>query len=120
MKQIAVWRTIVLEYFHATKQYILNVNDAARNPPFKNTEINRKLDVEFILAILSDLQRTQNAAPRDGQRNSWDIYWHTLDEWAAMIYSYVSSKGMLNAVLTLFELTQGDDTTDEGMYLFVE
>lgn len=33
-----------------------------------------------------------------------------------MIYAYVSSKGLQGTVLTLFELSQGDDVEEEEFY----
>lgn len=107
---------MVLDYFRGTKQYTLDIREASRQSLFCNTAINRKLDTEFILAILSDLQRTQNATPIDKQRHRWEIYWHTLEEWANMIYNYVSCSGATNSVLTLFELTQGDEVQSEGIH----
>ncbi|KAK4872246.1 hypothetical protein RN001_016370 [Aquatica leii] len=112
-RQISVWRTLILDYFRSTKACSLDIREASRHLLFSNTSINRKLNAEFILAILSDLQRTQNAAPIDKQRYRWEIYWHTLEEWGSIIYDYITSRGATNSVLTLFELTQGDDVQDE-------
>jgi len=112
-RQISVWRNLLLDYFRFTKQCTVDVREAPRQPLFSNSAINRKLDTEFIQAILSDLQRTQNAAPLDKQRNLWEVYWHTLEEWGNLIYNYISSRGATNTVLTLFELSQGDDVQEE-------
>lgn len=111
--QIAAWRSLVLDYLRFNKQFIIDIREAQHQTLFSNTAINRKLDTECLLAILSDLQRTQNAIPLDKQRNRWEIYWHTLEEWAAIIYNYINSKGATNSVLTLFELTQGDEVQEE-------
>lgn len=113
--QIAAWRSLVLDYLRFNKQFIIDIREAQHQTLFSNTAINRKLDTECLLAILSDLQRTQNAIPLDKQRNRWEIYWHTLEEWAAIIYNYINSKGATNSVLTLFELTQGDEVQEEGI-----
>lgn len=45
----------------------------------------------------------------------WLIYWHTLEEWAMLIYSWAQASGSLNTVCTFFELVNGDDTTDQGL-----
>jgi len=46
----------------------------------------------------------------------WHIYWHTLEEWADMVYSWVQSCGMVNTVCTLYEITEGENTADEGLF----
>lgn len=101
-KQIALWKALVLDYCKATKQFILDVREVSHHPLFNNSNINRKLDIEFILAILSDMCRTENAAPIDKQQNRWEIYWHTLEEWGNIIYNYINDIGAINSVLTLF------------------
>ncbi|KAB0792458.1 hypothetical protein PPYR_14417 [Photinus pyralis] len=112
-RQISVWRALILDYFRFAKTCTLDIREASHHPLFNNASINRKLDNEFILAALSDLQRTQNAAPVDKQRHRWEIYWHTLEEWGNLIYNYVTNRGATGSVLTLFELTQGEDVQDE-------
>ncbi|KAF5294980.1 hypothetical protein FQR65_LT10623 [Abscondita terminalis] len=112
-RQISVWRTLILDYCRSTKICLIDIREASRHTLFSNTNINRKLNAQFLLTILIDLQRTQNADPIDKQKFRWFIYWNTLEEWASIIYDYVSSRGANNSVFTLFELTQGDDVQDE-------
>lgn len=47
--------------------------------------------------------------------NRWQIYWHTLEEWADLVYSWVQRCGMVNTVCTLYEITDGDNSADEGL-----
>nr|CAD7431041.1 unnamed protein product [Timema monikensis] len=89
-KQIAAWRTLVLEYHRSTKQSVLDIREVQRSPLFNNTSINNL-----------------------GQ---WYIYWHTLEEWGDMVYNWAQNNGMINTVCTLFELTQGDNTCDEEFH----
>lgn len=106
----------MLDYCKATKKCTVDVREANALPVFNNAAINRKLDPAFVTAILTDLQRTGNAAATDKQKNRWEVYWHTLDEWGSLIYSYVTSKGFTNTVLTLYELTHGDDAQGEEFF----
>lgn len=115
-KQISAWRNLLLEYCKATKKCTIDIREASGLPVFNNTNINRKLDPAFILAILSDLQRTGNAAALDKQKNRWEVYWHTLDEWGSLVYNYVNGKGFVNTVMTLYELTQSDDVQGEDFF----
>lgn len=116
MKQIAAWRTLVLDYHRIRKQYLLDIREAQRAPVFNNTAIDRKLPLEGIVMILEDLAKTGNAEPLDKQKHRWHIYWHTLEEWADMVYSWVQSCGMVNTVCTLYEITEGENTADEEFH----
>jgi len=35
------------------------------------------------------------------------------------VYNWVQSCGMVNTVCTLYEITEGDNTTDEGLVLVI-
>lgn len=115
-KQVSAWKSLILDYCRQNKLYIIDVRESSQLPLFNNTTINRKLDESVIISILSELQKSDNAFAVDKNKFRWEIYWHTLDEWSSLIYDYVTSKGFQNSVLTLFELTQGDDVQDEEFY----
>ncbi|XP_069672611.1 vacuolar protein-sorting-associated protein 25 isoform X1 [Periplaneta americana] len=136
-KQIAAWRNLVLDYHRISKQCVLDVREAQRSSLFNNTAIDRKLPQEGIIMILEDLARTGNAESLDKPKHSltskikksnvqqypvdkykyrWHIYWHTLEEWADLVYNWVQSCGMTNNVCTLYEITDGDNSTDEEFH----
>ncbi|XP_066994490.2 vacuolar protein-sorting-associated protein 25 [Anabrus simplex] len=115
-KQITAWRQLVLEYHSATKQGVLDIREAHKCPLFNNASINRTLSKEGILAVLEDLARTGNADPLDKTKYRWHIYWHTLDEWADIIYQWVQNNGMVKTVCTLYELTSGDTAVGEEFH----
>lgn len=115
-KQVQAWKTLILEYCKKSKLYVVDVREANNIPLFNNSSINRKLDHSVIVSILSELQKTGNAAPIDKARNRWEIYWHTLEEWATLIYDYISTRGLQNSILTLYELSQGDDVQEESFF----
>ncbi|XP_069672620.1 vacuolar protein-sorting-associated protein 25 isoform X2 [Periplaneta americana] len=115
-KQIAAWRNLVLDYHRISKQCVLDVREAQRSSLFNNTAIDRKLPQEGIIMILEDLARTGNAESLDKPKHRWHIYWHTLEEWADLVYNWVQSCGMTNNVCTLYEITDGDNSTDEEFH----
>ncbi|KAJ9574353.1 hypothetical protein L9F63_026001, partial [Diploptera punctata] len=119
IKQISAWRNLVLDYHRSTKQCHLDIREAQRSPLFSNTTIDRKLPLDGILMVLDDLSQTGNAEPLDKQKHRWNIYWHTLEEWADMVYSWAQNSGMLNTVCTLFELVGGDNTTMVSSQFYV-
>lgn len=112
-KQVAAWKSLILEYSQKNKLYIIDVREAHQLPLFHNTALNRKLDPSVIVSILSELGKTGNAASLDKGKNRWEIYWHTLEEWASMIYEHICDLGLQNSVLTLFELSQGEDVQEK-------
>lgn len=96
-KQIAAWQNLILNYCQKTKTYILDIREANKIPLFNNSSINRKLEESVIMVILAELRRSRNAAPIDKSKYRWEIYWHTLEEWASMIYLYINNRGnMIN------------------------
>ncbi|KAJ8964971.1 hypothetical protein NQ314_004488 [Rhamnusium bicolor] len=112
-KQVTAWKSLILTYCQKTKTYLIDVREATQFALFNNSTINRKLEHNVIISILSELQKTGNATPIDKGKNRWEIYWHTLEEWSSLIYEYISNRGMQNTVVTLYELVQGEDSTNE-------
>lgn len=106
----------MLDYCKTNKRCTIDTRDSQSIAIFSNATINRELNSQFVHAILVDLQRTGNAAALDKTKNRWEIYWHTLDEWATILYDYVSGKGFTGAVLTLYELSQGEDSEGEEFH----
>ncbi|KAF7996280.1 hypothetical protein HCN44_001912 [Aphidius gifuensis] len=115
-KQLAAWKNLVLDYYRATKQSILDLREIHSSPLFNNTAIQRKLSVDVVQLILDNLFKSNNAMPLDKSKQRWLIYWHTFEEWGDIIYSWVQDKGLVNSVCTLFELAQGNDTVDQEFH----
>ncbi|XP_019866543.1 vacuolar protein-sorting-associated protein 25 [Aethina tumida] len=112
-KQVAAWKSLILEYCKQNRMCIIDVREAHQLPLFNNTTINRKLDSTVIVSILSELQKTGNAEAIDKGKNRWEVYWHTREEWASIIYEYICNNGLQNTVMTLFEINQGDTQDEE-------
>jgi len=68
-----------------------------------------------VLIILEELGKSGNASPLDKNKQRWLVYWHTLEEWGDIIYNWAQENGFVGSVCTLFELTQGEDTTEQGI-----
>lgn len=115
-KQLSAWKSLVLDYCRLTKQALVDVREAHASPLFNNSAINRKLSPDFVTVILEELAKSGNAAALDKSKQRWLVYWHTLDEWGEIIYSWAQDNGMIGSVCTLFELTQGEDTVDQDFY----
>lgn len=114
-RQLQAWRSLVLEYHRLSKQSVLDVREAERSPLFNNTAINRRLPSDGIVAVLETLAKTGNAEPLDKTKTRWHVYWHTLPEWADIIYSWVQESGLNNSVCTLFEIINMPDKEFTGL-----
>ncbi|EDS33991.1 vacuolar protein sorting-associated protein 25 [Culex quinquefasciatus] len=113
-QQLSTWRTLILGYQKHQRQAILNI--AEDGPLFVNESISRKLAPEGRLWLLEELVKTGNAAPVDKRRQQWEIYWHTLDEWATIVHEWATGNGMTGTVCTIFELVAGDNTVGEEFH----
>lgn len=41
------------------------------------------------------------------------IYWRRPEEWGELLYEWASSNGLLNTVITLTDIIEGEDTANE-------
>ncbi|XDT18754.1 ESCRT-II complex subunit [Nakaseomyces glabratus] len=85
-------------------------NEAGRSL-FKNEEINRAVPPLFIDEIWSVMATRGVALVTEG-RASYYVLWRTLDSWASLILQWFETVGKLNQVVTLYELTESDETAD--------
>lgn len=115
-KQLTTWKSLVLEYFKASKLCTLDVREANELPLFNNSSINRCIDQNALIAVLNELQNSGNAVPIDKQKTRWEVYWHTLEEFGNIVLNYINNSGNLNTILTIHELTEGDDVAGEEFY----
>ncbi|KAK6642738.1 hypothetical protein RUM43_004240 [Polyplax serrata] len=115
-QQLQAWKQLVLDYLKAKKQSLLDVREAQQTPLFRNTTINRQLSVEGIIKIMEELSKTGHAEFIDKSKNRWYIYWEPLEELSSAVYRWASNNGFIGSVCTLYELAEGENTTDEIFY----
>ncbi|XP_017774218.1 PREDICTED: vacuolar protein-sorting-associated protein 25 [Nicrophorus vespilloides] len=116
VKQITAWKALILDYCGVNKICSIDLRETNEMSLFTNAAINRTLESSALLVILEELQNSGNAIPMDKQRQRWEIYWHTLEEFSQIIYNYVMNSNSLDMVLTIFELTESDDVANEEFY----
>lgn len=85
---------------------------------FPQSIFQGKLPSEAVLTILEELAKSGNATPLDKSKQRWLVYWHTLEEWGEIIYNWAQVNGFIGSVCTMFELTQGENTTDQGKVVY--
>lgn len=112
-KQLEAWSSLVCDYCQHNKLLMLNVQDTSEL--FNNKTINRKLNAEGVATVVEFMVDEGKARWLVPQK-TLIILWRSTEEWAKIIYDFAVNNGMTNSVFTLFELVQGDDTTQEEFY----
>lgn len=115
-KQVEAWKSLVLDYHRASRQAVLDIAEAERSPLFNNNAIKRRLPSEGIILILEALAKKGNADPCDKSKIRWYIYWHTLAEWADIVYSWAQETGQTNSICTLYEIINTPDQEFNGLH----
>ncbi|KAJ2706992.1 hypothetical protein FB645_001133 [Coemansia sp. IMI 203386] len=112
------WCELILAYYKHNRLYSLSLAEAVTEPPFTNRQIHRSLRVDVLRELVEDLVKQGNAV-WTGAKNTKDsclVFWRKPDVWANMIHQWANERGMFNTVLTLFELTNGDDTVGQEFH----
>lgn len=104
------WKELILSHQKHIKKAVLSVNDSVL---FNNSKINRKLSPEARILVLDNLVATKNASLVNKENNVYEIYWLTLEEWGNILFKWAQSNGMINSVLTVYELLHGNDAKDQ-------
>ncbi|WKX89209.1 hypothetical protein Q1695_008678 [Nippostrongylus brasiliensis] len=115
-KQLETWASLVIDYTQHNKIYTLDVAEVANSELFYNQKLNRRLSPEGIRAVFDYLEQKKHVEWIDIVKTRCHIYWRRPDEWAALIYSWAVSNGLLNTPCTLYEIAHGDDTVQESFY----
>uniref|UniRef100_A0A0V0G7Q1 Vacuolar protein-sorting-associated protein 25 n=1 Tax=Triatoma dimidiata TaxID=72491 RepID=A0A0V0G7Q1_TRIDM len=113
--QVSAWTSLVLKYHRLSNQYLLDVQEA-KSSLFTNPSIERTLPEEGITLVMSALVSSKNAEPIDKHRTRYYIYWHTLEEWAAILGSWATDTGHSGSVCTLYELINTPNQEFTGMH----
>ncbi|KAI0537391.1 ESCRT-II complex subunit-domain-containing protein [Xylaria digitata] len=122
--QHSKWASLILSYCAYHKLYKLSLTSPATEDLFYNRRINRRLsldDAREVLEFMRASGRVEFVKSGGGGRGLtgggddegdivW-VYWRTPEEWAALVEAWVDETVQKGTVLTLYELSQGEDTT---------
>jgi len=114
-RQLHAWSDLVLKFHRANRQFVLDVRESGSSPLFHNADIKRTLSKDGVLFVLNSLAQSGHAEPIDKSKFRWHIYWHTLDEWADLIYSWADQTGQVGSVCTLYEISNTPDVEFTGI-----
>ncbi|KAI1184688.1 ESCRT-II complex, vps25 subunit [Nemania serpens] len=125
--QHAKWASLILAYCAHHGLYKLSLSSPAAEDLFHNRRIGRRLALADAREVLEFMRRDGRAefvvgggsgGADDGISNGgggeagdvvW-VYWRTPEEWATLIETWVDETAQKGTVLTLYELSQGEDT----------
>ena len=111
-KQIFIQPKFILKNFKFLNEF-LNI----KKKIFFNFLFSGRLDDIGIRSVFDYLEQLKHIEWCDKQKTRCNIYWRRPEEWAIQIYEWANSIGLLNSVVTIFELTQGEDVVQEGLKL---
>ncbi|PTB68957.1 ESCRT-II complex, vps25 subunit [Trichoderma citrinoviride] len=111
--QLTKWSALVLAYARHRRLFRLVVSSAAETELFHNRAINRRLSVADIREVLDFMRKDGRAEFIRGAAAAGDVvllYWRKPEEWAALVEAYVDETAQKGSVLTVYELTEGENT----------
>lgn len=89
------------------------MDEFGRTELFNNSRINRRLDDSGLRAVFDYLEQQKHVEWKDKGKRRCNVYWRRPDEWGQLLHEWASANGLLNTVVTLYDLTQGEDTANE-------
>lgn len=110
--QLEKWSSLVLSYASHHRLFKLSLSSPQADDLFHNQAINRRLGLSDARELLEYMRHEGRAEWIGSQKDSdvvW-LYWRTPDEWARELEDWADATGQKNAVLTLWELTEGEAT----------
>jgi len=112
------WIALILSYWRFHRLYSLNFgSETCEKDIFRNSAIERKLDLSTLHLLVEKMVERGQAEyfPRTNPKSlptGAYIYWRRPEDWSNLIYTWVKSKGLENTVMTVYELTAGNDQAD--------
>ncbi|KAI0870934.1 ESCRT-II complex subunit-domain-containing protein [Hypoxylon argillaceum] len=121
--QQSKWASLVLAYCAHHRLYKLSLASPSTADLFYNRRLDRRLSLADAREVLEFMRRDgraefvragAGAGGSSGDDSEGDvawIYWRTPEEWATLLEAWIDETAQKGAVLTLYELSQGEDTT---------
>ncbi|KKO97786.1 hypothetical protein THAR02_10105 [Trichoderma harzianum] len=124
--QLTKWSSLILAYARHHRLFRITISAAAESDLFFNRGIDRRLSPPDIREVL-DFMRKDGRAEflRPGEGNGAAdasssaaaaggdvvfLYWRKPEEWAALVEAFVEETAQKGSVLTVYELTEGENT----------
>ncbi|CCH61802.1 hypothetical protein TBLA_0F02630 [Henningerozyma blattae CBS 6284] len=136
-QQVSTWIDIILQYCKSKDSWCMTFEGSVidlstlmieiatqgipkeRESIFKNNDIQRAVPQSFMEEIWKKLVSDGKAISTDIKtKNSrtFYIFWKNVDSWASLILQWFETTTKLNQVVTVYELTQGDESIGWEFY----
>lgn len=114
--QFALWTDLICRWLEANKKTVIYVNKDVKQVPFTNTGISRALKLNDLRKILDFMKEEGYGKWQDDEKTMFNCSWKKMQEWANIIYNWAKEEGMMNKILTLYDLHSGDDVRHTSFY----
>ncbi|KAK4073607.1 hypothetical protein Trihar35433_3081 [Trichoderma harzianum] len=120
--QLTKWSALILAYARHHRLFRITISAAAESDLFYNRGIDRRLsppDIREVLDFMRKDGRAEFLRPGDADASSSSaadggdvvfLYWRKPEEWAALVEAFVEETAQKGSVLTVYELTEGENT----------
>ncbi len=107
-QQLLLWKSLILSFVKENPRF--TSFDTKTFPLFHNDQLDRQLDTDAVQAVCADLIRTGHAEWEDVAQTRLRVMWRTPQEWAPIIYEFISQSGLNGSLFTVFELHSDDSS----------
>ena len=111
-KQLLLWKRIIMDYHKSNK---MNFFTPSSFELFHNRSIDRRLSEECVQALVNYLISEKEAEWEDSSHARLRLIFVSPEVIAGEIYSWISARGLLNTVYTIYELHSGEDSQGSGI-----
>lgn len=117
-KQISMWANLTLTYFlkKNIKEFSRAQLESQNFLLYNNSKINRNLNKNFISEILNELENSKKIEFKDYNKNTFFIYFISVDDLAEAIYKWSKNMGKLGRVETIQFLASDEEVQDEKFW----
>ncbi|CCC71360.1 hypothetical protein NCAS_0H00500 [Naumovozyma castellii] len=113
-QQLNAWIDLILQYARENKCWTMAKTGTSTADPkfniFHNESIQRSVSPMFIDEIWALMIKQSKAIVNNDNNNNYFILWQNIDSWASLILQWFEDSNKLNQVVTIYELSQGDET----------
>ncbi|KAJ6014652.1 ESCRT-II complex Vps25 subunit N-terminal winged helix, partial [Penicillium herquei] len=129
--QLQKWSSLIQAWCRHHKQYRLSLVEAVDSPLFHNAALRKRLDLREARDVIDWMVKSEEEGG-GGRRAKWIdsssssgnqgpksvawIWWRRPEEWADVIVDWVEGTGQKGAVLTVYELVQGEATVSQEFH----
>ncbi|KAI8376681.1 ESCRT-II complex subunit-domain-containing protein [Choanephora cucurbitarum] len=120
--QVAQWESLILAYARQHKLFRLDIHQATTPGGymiFENKKINRRLSFETLQNIIDEMTTRGTAeweGPSKTSKTEALIYWHTPEDWANLIWTWMNETGQNNQIVTCYEIAHGELAEDQEFF----